>query len=333
MDTESVVRELTQRGIIVTPEMLEKIRKGETGLPPTQPREEKKRTERPPKPTLSVKIRKTERLPKMSPQDFISYYNKRYEGLKSILLRKMEALSINKIKDTFSEVSVIGMVRDKTPGGFIIEDATGDIVVVGAGEVEPDDVVGVRGTIREGQIFLTELIWPDVPLNNKTGNIQGTTLLLTTGLGENIMENLDDFSLVFVSGGEAGGLSAGARKNVIAGLPNPCHATIKKENSELTLLIYVPEKKIAPENAARLLRRRHLSPEKKHIFSTSDPFLIEPVPDIFWIVADKQHVERYKGVTIIMSREGDAVKFEAETGKVYLAQDTEAANEPGKTEA
>lgn len=320
MDQQEIVKQLTQKGVIVTPEMLEKIKSGELDSLAVKPLAEPKEKT---KPTLSVKIRKTERLSRASTKDFISYYNARYEGLRGILLKKMTALSINKAKGS-SEASVIGMVRENTPQGFVVEDATGEIDVVGKEDVREDDVVGVKGAIREGRLFVNEMVWPDIPLNNEPQFIPGMSLLLTTAIDENIEKLIKDFSLVFMPGTAKPDLSEQERNKLITGLPNPCLATINKEGKEFSLLIYQPNRTIPPKEAVGLLRRRHLSPEKKEIFSKTDPYFIDPVPNLFWIISEDRHVERYKGVTIIITKKQDAAKYDVETGKAYFAYDKES---------
>ncbi len=320
MDRQAMVRELTKKGILVTPEMLEEARSGmlhkqatgqaHTPLPEKQP-----------KTRLSVKVTRTEGMPKMSADDFISYYNSRYNGLRDILLKKMSALSINKARESFSEVSVIGMVKERNSQGFVLEDTTGEVPVVSSDEAREDDVVGVKGTIREGRLFQREIIWPDVPLGNGARFVPGMTLLLSTFLDENTRRAFQNFSLVFIPERPETELTEEEERKLITTLPNPCSATINKENIKFHLLIYRPNRPVSKQEALEMLRRRHLSPDKREISTTTDPYLIEPVPDLFWIISEERHIERYKGVTVIITRKQDAVKYNAETGEACFAYD------------
>jgi hypothetical protein len=311
MDKKDIVRQLTQRGVLVTPEVLERIESGEIKVPDSQlltaqPKEKSK---------LSVVIRKNERLKRMSPKDFVSYYNSRYNGLRKMLAEKMQAVSINRVRDITSEAAVIGMIRERNAQGFVLEDGTGEVSVASKDDVREDDVVGVRGTVREGRIIQRELVWPDVPLSNRARSVPGLTLLLATFMDEKIRRAARDISLVFMHGPAA----PEEEGNIMTGLPNPCHATIKREGSEFRMLIYRPESPISPREAVGLLRKRSLAPGRAEIASAEDPYLIDPVPDIFWVLSDKRHVERYKGVTIIMTKKQDAVKYDAGTGEVPFA--------------
>ena len=276
-------------------------------------------------PKQILELYKTKKLQKMSPRDFLEYYNNKYTGLRDILLKKIQAVSINKASESYSEVSVIGMVRETVPGGFVMEDETGEITVISRENVEPDDVVGASGHIKEGQLFSSGLIWPDVPLNNKPNPSIGLNILFVWKVNERIMKIIDSFGLVFARA-ESGINPTEIEQKVVQGLPNPCHARIISDSGELRLLFYEPATPPASEACRIFLRRRHFSPDKKNIFSTTDPFLIDPVPDVCWLISDKQHVERYKGVTIIMSRKQDVVKYDAKEGKVFFATEGDLVN-------
>jgi DNA polymerase II small subunit/DNA polymerase delta subunit B len=312
MDRRETVRMLTRKGIIVTPEVLERAER--LGLDRAVGAEAKASS----KTKLSVLIRKTELVEMMSTNDFTTYYNNRYSGLKDILLKKMDAVSINKAAEGVSGVSVIGMVRERLPGGFRLEDATGEIDVVSGDVVNDDDVVGVNGVVKEGRLFQKELVWPDIPPTNKPA-FPDTTLLLTTFLDDDLRGVFDEFSLIFIYG-KAGADADDPR--VIHGLPNPCFATIKKDGKEFTVLIYKPRDRIIPEQAAGYLKRRHLLPDRKHICSREDPYLIDHVPNLFWVISGQRHVGQYNGVALVMSMEHDAVTFDLGTGKAGFACST-----------
>ena len=318
MDKQDVVRELTRRGMIITPDMLEKIKSGDIGVDYVAPTQESGGSG---KVKLSVRIKRTEELREMTPHDFALYYNNRYGVLRGILLKKMDALSINKAVVGFSDVGVIGMVREMVVGGFLLEDATGEIVVMGGAGVKQDDVVGVRGVVKEGRLFQNEIIWPDIPTTNTMGVIPNLNLLLTNTLDEKLVGVIDDFGLVFVSAPTKTTIPEDIKSRVITDLPNPCSATINKGSRELHILIYKTEGSTTPQEALGMLRRRHLSPDKRKIFSTNDPFLIDPIPDILWLITDRRHVERYRGVNIVMCKENDVVRYDAGTGGVYFAHD------------
>ena len=95
----------------------------------------------------------------MEPKDFSDYYNSRYEHLKEILLKKTKAVSINNAKKSFNDVSVIGMVKELTDSGFVLEDPTGEIEVQSKSDVSEDDVIAATGFVRNNPSQVSPLEW------------------------------------------------------------------------------------------------------------------------------------------------------------------------------
>jgi len=111
-------------------------------------------------------------------QDFVDYYNDRYERVKNLLLRRRDiqsAMSLSHL-DTRSdgdEVSVVGVVNDKyktNSGKFIVnvEDPTGTFKLLVEEEdgenIVMDEVIGANGSLGDDIIFVDDVIWPDLPL-------------------------------------------------------------------------------------------------------------------------------------------------------------------------
>lgn len=116
--------------------------------------------------------------------DFVSYYGARYKSIQGLLLQRAELhnlVQIDRIKGagTSESYSVIGMVREKRQtkyGNLIltIEDPTGSIDAVVdksrrellelAHDTVFDEVVAVIGSLRNGALFATNILLPDVPL-------------------------------------------------------------------------------------------------------------------------------------------------------------------------
>ncbi len=115
---------------------------------------------------------------KRTVEDFVDYYNDRYEQLSAILRQRRAmqgAVSLAHLEDMSSdeEVSVVGLVEDKyktNSGKFIvyIEDPTGSsklLVEEEDGEhIVQDEVIGANGTLGDDIVFCDEVIWPDLPL-------------------------------------------------------------------------------------------------------------------------------------------------------------------------
>lgn len=119
--------------------------------------------------------------------DFVSYYAARYRALQGVLSQRPELsglVQIGRLKaGSFSEsCSIIGMVKDKqlTKHGNIIlvmEDISGLINVIvnktkrevfeKAQDMVFDEVVGVSGNVRNGAIFASNIVLPDIPLREQ----------------------------------------------------------------------------------------------------------------------------------------------------------------------
>jgi len=120
-------------------------------------------------------------------QDFVDYFKLRYENTKNLLIKRKElqnTISINRVgmRTEREEVSLIGMVVSKnytkTKNILVrIEDLTGIINILIsknkpelfeiANDIVLDEVIGVTGVTGENIIFVNDLFFPDIPVNNK----------------------------------------------------------------------------------------------------------------------------------------------------------------------
>jgi DNA polymerase II small subunit len=135
---------------------------------------------------------------KRDANDFIQYFNRRYEAIEKILKQRQELqniLSISRIfgKKDREQVAVIGMVREKqqTKNGNImitIEDKTAYIKVLVsknkpdifnlARDIILDEVIGVVGVNGEKIIFVNNLLFPDVPSTKEAKKINEEAYVL-----------------------------------------------------------------------------------------------------------------------------------------------------------
>ncbi|MCK4522209.1 MAG: metallophosphoesterase, partial [Nanoarchaeota archaeon] len=116
-------------------------------------------------------------------QDFVSYFNKRFDFMENLLQKRQELqnlMSINRIKAKREKdnISLIGIVSDKifTKNNNLIltvEDKTGSMKVLVnktkpdmfklAKDIVLDEVIGVVGVNGENIVFANNVVWPDVP--------------------------------------------------------------------------------------------------------------------------------------------------------------------------
>ena len=309
---QQIIRQFLEEGILVSPDALEKIdeKNADSALEQAKsagtivfsPGEGEASAEE-----TNVSVRKLQRRQKFTPQDFAAYYNSRFEGLRAILEKKLgDVLSVANARRSAGQVSAIGMVREATPRGFIMEDTTGWAEVITKSEdVAPDDVIGVRGAVKEERIFAEELIWPDVPLS-RSNNRPGMKILLTDKDGHKAEEDTIVVTPEAVHGFD--------KKK--SSLPNPGWITINKDPLAVTILVYRPDKPVTAKEAFAWLRKRHICPDRSQIRGTDDPFLIEPIPDVLWIVQAEKWKESYKGVIVVSTDGREATEVDLATGEV-----------------
>lgn len=111
-------------------------------------------------------------------ENFIAYFNSRYEKLSRILRARLNASPIASLRRA-ERVEVIGMVsgvRESSVGNIVIEleDKTGKINVIASGKLKDiamellgDEVIGVMGTLRGKIIMADKIFFPDIPVNGR----------------------------------------------------------------------------------------------------------------------------------------------------------------------
>lgn len=119
--------------------------------------------------------------------DFVGYFTKRLAAIEGILKNRQElanTISINRAlnKKDKENIALIGIVREKeiTKNNNVIlhlEDTTGTIKAITtrnkaeiyniAREVLLDEVIGVTGVNNNGVVFISNILFPDVPLTKE----------------------------------------------------------------------------------------------------------------------------------------------------------------------
>ncbi|MCJ7478669.1 MAG: DNA-directed DNA polymerase II small subunit [Candidatus Nanohaloarchaeota archaeon QJJ-7] len=196
MDRQEAVKELTSRGCIVEPEAVDRLEENHIekikNLSPSPMVVNERLIDNLESGDVSLEssvdvITEIEmEKEKRDVQDFVDFYNDRYEKIKSLLLRRREiqsAVSISRLEDMEEreEVAAVGIVKDKyktSKGKFIVymEDPSGETKVLAEEEdganIVQDEVIGVKGSLGDDIIFADRIVWPDVPLPD---DIQSTS--------------------------------------------------------------------------------------------------------------------------------------------------------------
>jgi DNA polymerase II small subunit/DNA polymerase delta subunit B len=307
---EKIVKQFLEEGILLSPDTLGRITESNAERMLERAKKEKAVVfSFQDEPELAIEVRKLQKKQKLSPQDFASYYNARFDGLRDILQKKMEdVVSVANAKKSGSSITTIGMVREQTQRGFIMEDTTGWIeVITRVEDVAADDVIAVKGGVKEEKLFAEEIIWPDIPMS-RSHNQPDFTLTLS----EKAEHQNGDFLITTEA-------IYGFDKKKTA-LPNPGWITISKDSLTVTVLVYRPDKPATQKEALAWLRKRHLLPDKNQIRGTDDPFLIEPIPDVVWILSSERWNDIYKSVIVVSSDGKVPAEVNLATGKVEFKE-------------
>jgi hypothetical protein len=294
MDRKDIVKKFYEKGILLSPKELQGISEENPAHPENSPvaRADSRGVVITPAPRSKRK--------KLSAQDFTEYYNKKYELVRDMLLKRMDVVSMTNAKTDPSPCGIIGIVKDITQRGFMFEDPTGELEVVKSGiaeldQVNPDDVFGLKGFVREGRFFPKEIVWPEIPLNHRIGRIRGAVAMLS-GRENSILVTAD----------------RPKTKKTIKITNPPEWITITRGEEGIAVLV-LKTSNTKKEDALLFLKKRSL-PETNPM-KTPPLYLIEGIPDIIWLIQDQEWTETHRGITIISSGRKSLVGIDLETRK------------------
>jgi hypothetical protein len=232
---------------------------------------------------------------RISCEQFIKISGGKFEFLRDAILKKTEATSINKGKKVFSEVTIIGRVKEITGRGFTLEDVTGEAEVVSENrDIKPGDTLGVKGFFKENSFFPNQTIWPDIPLENNPEPV-GIRITLTTKVKDEGMPG------VIVCP------ETERKCNIITGFGRLGTVKISKGSSEMAITAYSAPGEIKEEDAVRILKKR-LIPEDGVVDN-----LIDDIPNMFWLFNNKRNwTKNYRGVLIISTDSESFAEYDGE---------------------
>jgi hypothetical protein len=141
MEKKIMVEQLLKKGILVSPEELERMNE-------------------------------TNNKKNITSEEYVKELLEKHKTLEREILRKTEPTSINKIG--FTGASIVGVVTEKTENGFVLQDATNEVNVISSSEAEKGNLIGVKGFMRNGFFVSDEILWPDIPLQRKANNLPKT---------------------------------------------------------------------------------------------------------------------------------------------------------------
>lgn len=275
----------------------------------------------------NITSRKTE----LTNDDFVRFFNSKYEKMRTIITSRInkDFISLNKIGNTRGEMHTIGIVRDiKDKDGKKIvelEDTTASIPVIFDNvDVELDDVIAVQAIEGGKVLFGKKILYPDIPLRKPTlGRGKGcfiSDLCLDespTADAENFFQwfGHSDVHYLFIAGriGNMDELEKYIEKHCymktvflisdeqMPGLP------IKVKNTRIISLsnpamVEVEGLKIlmAQHADVSMLKKRHLG--KSNTITEEDYMALDEIPDIVHSGnSTEPYITNYKSVTLVNS--------------------------------
>jgi len=168
-------------------------------------------------------------------EDFIAYFNSRFEKLSLILKKRIRPVQIKMLKSLNGErVEIVGMVNSvRDYGNYAVvelEDRTGVVNVIAYDRVKEDaikllgdEVIGVLGTVRGRNVIADRLIFPDVPVSKGRRRIDfGVVFISDTHFGSReFLQREWDLFASWLNGelgsGEVGEIAERVRYVVVAG--------------------------------------------------------------------------------------------------------------------
>ncbi len=177
--------------------------------------EEKEEKEKVYTPDFKILESYPEKSKKMEVSDFSKHFRNRFNSIKKILMERQELqnlISINKIGNNKQGISLIGIVYDKriTKNKNIlleIEDSTGRIAALinhnkpeiyeKAKDIFLDEIIGLKCSGNREIVFVNEVIFPDIYLQEKKRNKEEVYAAFTSdlhiGSGNFLGENFQKF--------------------------------------------------------------------------------------------------------------------------------------------
>jgi DNA polymerase II small subunit len=146
-------------------------------------------------------------------EDFIAYFNSRFEKLSSMLKRRIKPIKISALSKFQNEqVEVVGMVKDVRDLGesaiIELEDKSGVVSVFAmdrlreqALELLGEEVIGVIGVVKGKRLIADRIIFPDIPIREKTRKDFGVVFISDTHFGsKEFLQNEWDLFVKWLSG-------------------------------------------------------------------------------------------------------------------------------------
>ncbi|HDD46152.1 MAG TPA: hypothetical protein ENG42_01640 [Candidatus Aenigmarchaeota archaeon] len=304
MDKKDIVKLFLKNKMLISPRLLDTIKNGDVeriintyksmGVLVAD-------VENEPKKDIVIKKLGIEKA-KIGVSDIVKHNQKKYNILRDILLKKVNAISINNLQVTRGDVWIVGMVSERE-GNLIVEDMSGNISLAldedRKKDIETGDIIALNGFYSNGRFVVKNIAWPDVSIEKRKEVIEDKINLNKIGEGVSIIV----------------GEKSKIEKDVV---------NISKDDTPLYIFIGIREKgcsilvhkaNMNKEECLSVLKKRQIK-YKGGILSLA----LDKKPDIFWIINKDDWTLNYKGIIIVSLKEDSSAVIDIKNGNVRINQ-------------
>lgn len=226
-----------------------------------------------------------------------SYFTSKYEQMKKLISERIAKSYVSLANLGRGESFVIGMVREISEHGIVIEDPTKNLFLKfeNTPNCDYDDVIAVRVANEEKEIIGKEIIHPGVPL--RTPEIGNGKVALAV---ECTIERIEA-DVIFIIGSKAA--SVGSVINATGSYPTQAERGMLSNPSILKIGGVVVL--IADRFSKKWLEKRHLG--EPNVGIKEDVLCLDILPDVILYKSDVNETNHYKSITMIGCKPGNAV--------------------------
>lgn len=250
-------------------------------------------------------------------KDFLNYYKNKILALAPFITARLDDKPVSMNRARFGQRNtILGLVREPTENGFVLEDLTGrcEVALRTKEDVAENDVVAVTGFFSDNKLSAERITHPELAIKKhvRFSENECSVIFIWAKAGtENAIKTIasrEGECFVFVFCGDDRNDSSCAVMRVENGsvisenvFPNAAKATITAGNAKFVLQNLHTNRTDSVESQARFFsKRRYIGDDRIAPAFAEDPFLIDQGTDIILLgKSDKTGVANNKGYTFV----------------------------------
>ncbi|MFH0889615.1 MAG: hypothetical protein V1836_00535 [Candidatus Aenigmatarchaeota archaeon] len=250
-------------------------------------------------------------------KDFLNYYKNKILALAPFITARLDDKPVSMNRARFGQRNtILGLVREPTESGFVLEDLTGhcEVALRTKEDVAENDVVAATGFFSDNKLFAERITHPELTIKKRVRFSEKECSAIfawaKAGTGNAIknIANKKGECFVFIFSGDDRNDGSCAVMRIENGsvtsenvFPNAAKATITTGNAKFVLQNLRANHTDGIESQARFFsKRRYIGDDKIAPAFLEDPFVIDQETDIILLgKSDKTGVANNKGYTFI----------------------------------